>query len=51
MKKAKVVLAACYLTQERDQCFNSGLYLLKSQCLQPKDNGNIVCHGHFEHLP
>lgn len=42
-------MAACYLTQERD--FNNGLYLLRSQCLQPKDCGNIVCHGHFECPP
>ena len=51
MKKPKVILAACYLTQERDQCFNSGLYLLRSQCLQPRDHGNIVCHRHFECSP
>ena len=42
-------MAACYLIRERD--FNNGLYLLGSQCLQPKDCGNIVCHGHFECPP
>lgn len=43
MKKPKVVLAACYLTQERHQCFSSGLHLRRLQCLQPKDSGSFVC--------